>query len=464
MSETVLPNFDLLVDPRTGILTELETYGNPPEWPHAITMVSGHVANPSVLMEWPADRMSTGTSFTGLHTAMASAVGEAVERYCGNLVPDILTRSSWNELNAARSTALDPQAVLLYSDAQYADPGFPFTPMTRDLNQLWTEGTDIPTGEAILVPGALAWANFFTGPRADDTRTNHLIYAGIAAGSSLRHATLSAMEEVIERDAVEIWWRAGAPATEINVPSSHPLRIALASGLELDGLTSPISYTILGIPNRYGVPVVAVVLRDSELDLVTLGTAARPDVESAILKAAGEALSLRSYAKGLLDPDGGPWRAIELGLVDGSPMKPFRSDRAYARSYRSDYGDIVDLTCQTQFYLDPATRPLTEHLFHASREVELGDVPAVVGDPYTHYSNALKGLGLAPIRVDLTTADIANAGMAVVRVVAPGTYSNAPAACPYLAGERWRTEPVELGFAAEPLTDSTANFAPLPHT
>ena len=47
--------------------------------------------------------------------------------------------------------------------------------------------------------------------------------------------------------------------------------------------------------------------------------------------------------------------------------------------------------------------------------------------------------GYHPITVDVTTPDVAQTGLSVVRVVVPGLYGNAPAAFPYLGGPRMTT-------------------------
>nr|WP_243710553.1 hypothetical protein [Micromonospora sp. KC213] len=66
--------------------------------------------------------------------------------------------------------------------------------------------------------------------------------------------------------------------------------------------------------------------------------------------------------------------------------------------------------------------------------------------------------------MDVTTPDAAAAGVAVVRVVAPGTYGNPPAAYPFLGGSRLYTDPLRLGQRATPLPEADVNRVPLPHT
>ncbi len=450
-----------LVDERTGLVTSLERFVNPPEWPAALTITAAHVAHVGWDRTWHADRITTGTSFEGTERAAYSAVGEAIERYCANRIPGELTRASYLELTGSGRVAVDPDSLLLYSPEQYGCPEFPFVPFDRDLSVLWTEGQDMLVAEPVLVPASLVWVNYFHGPREYEPRTNFVVFAGVAAGVSRADAERSALEEVIERDAVEVWWHAGAPGIELDLTDRPDLTDALRSG---DSDSEVLEYTALLVENRWNVPVVAVLVQDREYDLVTLGTAARPDVGAAVLKAAGEAVSLRSYAKGLLQRDGGPWQAVDLGLVDGTPLKPWRADRAYLDSYAADFAYVSDLSCQTQIYLDPRTRVWVEHLRRPQRRIACSDVAPVDGDPRRAYLSRLQSAGIVPVSVDLTTPDVRDAGVHAVRVIAPGTYTNAPAGFACLAGSRLREEPQQLGWVDRPLRQDELVLRPIPHT
>ncbi len=442
------PRWDLLVDARTGIVTETQRYANPPEWPDAFHLVTTAVADVGHDRPWCADRVSTGTAYADPAQATRSALGEAVERYCGNFVPATVERASRHELTSAGRAAVDPTALCLYSPEQYADPRLPFEPFTPDLRVCWVPGTDLVTGGTSLVPASLVYINYLVGPRIGEPITNFVAYAGLAAGRDRHHAELSALEEIIERDAVELWWDSGEPARRVRLPEALETRMRACSDPVLE-------YVALEIPSPWRVPVVAVVVRDPELDLVALGSAARPDPAQAVLKAAGEAVSLRSLAKGLLDPGGGPLTAVDAGLVDGTALKPWREDRAYLDDYADDFHDVTDLLCQAQIHLDPRTREWTDRLFVEGDEVPLADVArrlAVAGDDAdvrAHYRDECVSIGGShPVSVDVTTPDVATAGLAVARVTAPGTYGNAPA-----------------GFQPrDPRRRTNRNRVPIPHT
>ncbi|HWH01479.1 MAG TPA: YcaO-like family protein [Pilimelia sp.] len=452
-------DYERLVDPRTGLLTSVDRLPHDPVWPGSLVMTVGQVAHIGRQLPWPADRASTGTAFDDETAARRAAIGEAVERYCGNFIPAGLRRASYAELAAAGEPAVDPATLCLYSPRQYAHPGSPFVPFTADLPVLWARGYRLRDRAPVWVPASLVWVNYFVGPRAAEPRTNFVLYAGIAAGAGRADAERSALEEIIERDATEIWWRAGGPGIGLD-PTASP-RAAAAFGT---ARPSPLRYSCVLVPSVFGVPVVGVLAVDPDHDVVGLGLAARPDPVDALRKALAEAVSLRSYALGLADPEGTIWQAIAAGMVDGTPFKPWRADRAYLDSYRPDFRDVLDLGCQSQVYLDPRTRPWLTHLAAPPGTVSLGDVPAVAGDPRQAYLDRLAAEGIEAYGVDLTTPDVAAAGLSVVRVVAPGTYSNAPAGLGFLGGRRQYTEPARLGWTDRELTEDDLRVHPIPHT
>jgi ribosomal protein S12 methylthiotransferase accessory factor len=450
---------DRLVDARTGLLSSVDPVAHDPAWPDSLVMMVGQVAHIGRHLPWPADRVATGTAFDDHTAARRSAIGEAVERYCGNFVPGGLRRASYVELRAGGEAALDPAAVCLYSRRQYADAASPFVPFTEDLPVLWARGYRLRDGAPVWLPASLVWVNYFVGPRTDEPRTNFVVYAGIATGTSRRDAERAALEEIIERDATEVWWRARGPVTGLRTDTSPGAAAAFATRRP-----SPLRYHAVWVPTVFGVPVVGVLVIDPEQDVVGLGLAARPDPVAALRKALAEAVSLRSYALGLADPDGTVWQAIHAGLVDPTPFHPWRADRAYLDSYRPDFRDVLDLGCQSQVYLDPRTRPWLAALTDPPDQLPVENLPVVPGEPRQAYLHRLAAEGIEAYGIDLTTPDVAAAGLRVVRVIAPGTYSNAPAAFPFLGGRRQYTEPARLGWVDRELTEDDLRYQPVPHT
>jgi ribosomal protein S12 methylthiotransferase accessory factor len=443
----------LLVDPRFGIVTELLTHTRKAGLPAAWAGCSARVADSARSLGVPTDRYGFGAALGDPVRARGAALGEAVERYCGNLVPGDLPVSSYSALRARGVDALAPADFALYSDRQYATPGFPFVPFTDDLDIAWTRGADLATGDPVLVPASLVYLNFHRGGYATQPPTNALSYAGIATGGTVEEARRSALEELFERDASTLWWASGAPATRI--ADAERVTDAFA-----DPATDRCEIRLFHVPGEFAVPVLAAFITDAGRDLIAFGTACRADPVEAATKAVVEAFAVLELTAELVDEHSELWQAMGAGMLGEHVFKPYRADRAYRQDFRDDLRDLVDLPAVAQLYLDPAMRgvPL-DRLRAAEPAASLDTLPHCTPEDYVPM---LSASGLRAVAVDVTTSDVAAAGLHVVRVVVPGLYGNAPAAFPYRGGQRLYRVPVEQGWVSGPLTEDRLVRDPVP--
>lgn len=435
-----------LVDPRTGIIRRLEQPPLPADFPPAFRLVSAVLSDSRVFSPWPSDPVTAGCAFEHVHPALDAAIGEAVERYCGNIVRSALRKTSYAALRVAGAVAVDPAALALYSPGQYADPAFAYVPFDRELPVQWTRGRELPSGAPAWVPASLVWVTYTeTGELPDEPRTNGTVPAGIAAGPTRTDAELSALLEVVERDALVLAWSCRQPLAEVAVPPwLRELAVDPARHLRL---------RCFDVPNELGLSVRAVLVRDAERGLLTLGSACRLDPDAATAKAATEALQLQLLARQLDDPGSGYMTRAAGG--DG-PLKPWRADRRYTASYRPDLADAIDPLCNLQLYLDPAL----QERFDAALAERVGLAGGTAG-PGPGRPTSLAGvldrlgaLGHTVYSVDVTTSDLDDADLHVVRVVVPGYTSNWPPAYPFAGGER---------MAALAGADGPSLDLPLPH-
>jgi len=451
-----------LVDPRLGLIRRIVDFEMPDRLPRGLITRGADVANSVDPSVWNADRAAIGANFDDPARAEQAAIGEAVERYCGNRVPSGLRRAAYDDLVRAGASAIDPTTLVLYSDRQYDAAGFPFVRFTRDLQVAWTAGDDLFTGDPCWAPASLVYCNYHWGERAErEPLTNGLIYAGIAAGPTREFAEASALEELIERDATEIWWHSGAPARGLDVSGERRIVEALTTAAD----DPRIRYHFFEIPTGFDVHVIGCLLDDEELSIVGAGFACRPDPVEAALKALSEAIGTWFYSTGILDPEGSIWQAVAAGGLDPRAYKPWREDRRYLDDFSPDFRDVIDLGAQMQFYLDPRARVHVTRMTDPEIVIPIGELRAVDvgGDERSHLLNQLARRGFGACSIDVTTSDVRRAGLHAVRVVAPGLYTNAPAATPYLGGDRLYAEPVEHGWMTGPLTEDDLVLAPIPH-
>ena len=419
--------FAPLVDERFGLIRKLRVLPSRSDLPADLCRAQAEVCDSARFSPWHSDDRSAGFAWDSPDAACLAAAGEAVERYCGNLVPSGLRRASFDELTAAGLSAVDPDDLALFSPDQYATRGFPFVPFTRGLPVLWTEGRSLLDGRAVWVPASLVWVTFFTGgPTRNEPKTHATPYAGIAAGPSPSWAETAALFELIERDAMTLAWHGGLSLPRIVVPPHLKAKME-ASSLSLE---------VHHFPSDFGVPVIGALAHDRKRDLIALGLAARANPVDAMFKAAAEAAQLIVTSRILDDPESPYMQQVAAG-APGLGVKPWRRDRAYRALYRRDWRDVWDLLCQLQLYQDPAMREPLEDRLSSSVGLSLDALPLLEAeDARNQLIRRLASRGFEPVAVDVTTPDVAAVGQCVVRVVAAGLYGNSPAAFPYLGGPR----------------------------
>jgi thiazole/oxazole-forming peptide maturase SagD family component len=167
--------------------------------------------------------METGGAALTADGARAATLGETIERLGG--VPHPRDRREVSSFAAWREPALDPARLALFSAAQYAKPGFPFRPFTRDTECEWVAFRTL-AGAPCWVPADLAYLGgceaLRGAPVAPRTST------GLAAGRASDAVVQRATEEVIERDAAAGGWWGAYPVRE-----HDPERVFAALGPEL---------------------------------------------------------------------------------------------------------------------------------------------------------------------------------------------------------------------------------------
>ncbi|PPF67819.1 bacteriocin biosynthesis protein SagD [Clavibacter michiganensis] len=451
-----------LVDARTGLVTSLARQPADPRLPFAWVGHGATVSRADRFAPWRADGFGFGASAGDPVPARLAACGEAVERYCGNAVPERLVRASHASLTARGLRAVDPDDLALYSPAQHAAPGFPFRPFTRHDEVLWADGTDLHDGGPVLVPASLAWLDFVHGSRAHEVPRHSLAYSGIAAGTDRRMAERNALEELWERDACAIWWASGASTRAVDDGG----RITGALGWAEDATTPPVRIRLLEVPSESPAPVVAAFLEEEHPDgsrLVAFGSACRSTPEHAATKALVEALGLLQLTRQLVDPASEVWRAVRAGGIEEHVFLPYRADRRYLDDVGPGCSRLTDLPPVAQLHLDPRMSGAHLDRLRPTATATLEDLPRIDADePMPAHLEALARLDMRAVSVDLTTPDVRLAGLEVVRVVVPGLVGNGPPAYPLRGSDRYLDVPRRLGFDRVPASADDLVPDPIP--
>ncbi len=438
-----------LVDLLVGVVRRVADAERLPELPRNYHCRIASVADTRQFAVWLSDRIAAGTSFGDRRQAWLAAVGEAVERYCGNNIPEDLPLASADELRRRGEAVADLTDLPRFSAEQLNAPGFPYRDPAPGEPIRWVAGHD-PDGRRWWLPGSWVYLNWHQGSRRDDPRTNHLHYAGIATGTGFDDAVDRALAECLERDSVVAWWTLGLPATPIR-PESLP-------GFGHEWAGCPLQVRLVSLPSDFGMPVIGALIWDRHRRIPAAGFSAGSSPRRAGWKAIQEALQVWIASRGLLDADGASYRALRAGIFAPRCYLPHREDRRYLDDAGEDFSRIVDLAAQTQVWLDERLHPLLTRFDGTGAAIDIDDVPP--GDLATA-RDRLEESGHREIRVDLTTADVAETGLRVARVIVTGLLVNSPAAFPYLATPRLAR--IARRHRRPPPSPASVTLAPPPH-
>ncbi|MZD07810.1 TOMM precursor leader peptide-binding protein [Streptomyces sp. SID5785] len=414
-AEQMLERHRHLVGQVTGVVTGIRPLPGMPEGMYAYD--SGH--NLALRGSSASDmrrvlRSRSGGKGASAVEARASALCEAVERYSASRQGDELTVRDTHAGLGPR--AVHPNAYQLFHARQYAERDRwntvhgPFHQVARPFDTGavtdWTPVWSLTAGVHRLLPTSTLYFDNTPGGAADGLWADS---NGNAAGSSLEDAVVQGFLEVVERDAVALWWynRLRLPAVDLDAFDA-PWLARLRDSFARAGRT----VEAIDLTGDLGVPVMVAVSRpagDAEPDLVC-GFGAHFDPRLALRRAVTEAAQLVPAPQPM---PGGSVLAQPQLLAD--PGQSARGPGAWAQ------------------------RPRTEDL--------LDDVEHVCALAERH--------GLEVLVLDQTRPDV---GIPVVKVVVPGLR---PFYARFAPGRLYDV-PHRLGLVSRPLRFGELNPVPLP--
>jgi ribosomal protein S12 methylthiotransferase accessory factor len=166
----------------------------------AVSFASGTVA----LNERLGQQLTASGAGWDEASAEAACVGEAVERWQAYPLPDDQRIEARFDRWPLDEPAVEPERWVLFHPQQYAQPGFPFEPLTRATLCRWVCFRHVVDGMPCWVPDEMAYLFLRPGERH---RFCPGFSTGLACGRSGQPVLLRGLQEVIERDAlVGAWW------------------------------------------------------------------------------------------------------------------------------------------------------------------------------------------------------------------------------------------------------------------
>jgi bacteriocin biosynthesis cyclodehydratase domain-containing protein len=429
--EQVLDSYRHLVSPVTGVVKEIARDRRGPAFFNAFR--SGPnlaVGARSLRALTSALRVENGGKGTTALHAEVSALCEALERHSGNFHGD--EERVRGSLRSLGEQAIHPNSCQLFHERQYAGRSAwnaahsPFqyvcAPFDEHAVLDWTPVWSLTQQRQRLLPTSLLYfgAPVLPGPLCARADSN-----GNAAGGSLEDAVLQGLLELVERDAVALWWY-----NRSNVP-----------GVDLGAFADPWIDELREVYSGLGREV-WVLDMTSDLRVPTMVALSR--------WATGPGEGIMFGFGSHLDPLVALRRALtELNqlmpaLVQAGPGGHYdcANDPDAAHWFRQ-------ATVANQPYLrpDPAAQP--------RRPADFGYVPrADLAEDVQTIQTRLDALGLDLLVLDQTRPDI---GLPVVKVIVPGLRHFWARFAP----GRLYDVPVRLGRLAEPTPYEELNPIPL---
>jgi oxazoline/thiazoline synthase len=430
--EMTFERFKHHVDSVTGIVSAIEP--SPYNFSTPLRVYSaGHnfaLANGSPAIVRDSIRScSSGKGRTDAE-ARTSALCEALERYCGVFQGHESRQSA--TLRELGSAAIDPRDCLLFSDVQYAERDkwlarrsrFQMVPNLFDPEARieWSRVKKLGCEETKLLPTAQL---YYAYPYQHDKLFGWADSNGCASGTTFEDACLQGLLELIERDAVAVWWY-----NEYQVSGYSPEDLGDDYYVLLDGYYKSIDreYWLLDLTHDLSVPVFCAVSRRvrGPTEDIIVGFGAHVVREIAVNRAVTE---MNQFLPAVLSvgPDGITQYAFE------------------------------DLETQAWW----RTAKVSEKAFllprKSNRSFESGREPPVAA-PVAHalqdVAEKIRAAGLEIYALDQTRGDV---GLPVVRMIVPGLRHFWARFAP----GRLYDVPVRLGYLTQPKREHELNPVPM---
>jgi oxazoline/thiazoline synthase len=402
-ADETLERYAHLVSPITGVVKALKPYFRQTDTPVHNYSSGPNTALKSKTLSWLNShvRSSNGGKGKTATQAKTGALCEAVERYCMTyLGEEYHTESSLNQLG---DSGIHPNQCMNFSRNQYrhreeinkectkffAMVPVPFEP---SLKTDWTPVYSLTRQRFKYLPTQFCYTQY---PAADEKRLfSYPDSNGCAAGNTIEEAVLQGLLELVERDAVALWWYNMIPRHGLDLESfDEPYFSEIKSYYRDRGR----SLRVLDLTSDLGIPVFAAVSHrprketDNHGENILFGFGAHVDAKIAAERAVVELNQLLPIA----DAPGTDWKKRKYLTTDRIIVDWLNNATMENQPYLAPMDNSRFKTCADYRQLcDPTIYDSVEY---CRRQVEQQDMEVLV--------------------LDLTRRDIR---LPVVRVFVPG--------------------------------------------
>jgi ribosomal protein S12 methylthiotransferase accessory factor len=383
---------EYLVDDHVGILsavTPTRVQAGAPSFFHYVAHPCDTSAFSNYVHSGPR-----GAAAADRRTAVSRVLTDGVSAYCAALISEEDAKAPFCAAIDAPLGHIDPAELALFSAEQYARPDFPYVPFTDATQVQWTEAVDPLTYEPVLVPAAMRFL-----PYAPATARGEAVIApstsiGLACHWDSEAAAVQAICDVAECDALARAWYSGGALPHVRVETLSDANYELVTRFERTGA----SLHLLRLDAAFGLASVLAVLSSREPSAPALVFAAGTDVDAEI--AVRRSLEMLAHVQHYCQ------------LVRSQLAAPASAD------------EVRDQSDHLAFWADHRNAPRAAFLLASRDRIEFDELPNDAGEnAAAHLDRLLRAARDAGQRVllaNLTTPDVADTGLTVVRAVVAG--------------------------------------------
>ena len=324
-------------------------------------------------------RSASGALHSDEDMAIMGAIGESMERYCGAVSNFEIKRI--DELGG--KDVIRQSEFSLFSEEQYKDPNFAWKKPSAEDSYYCKVHSLYDNGEHYVPQELVGLGSRHSVAAIPSTST------GIAAHTDIYDAILNALLEALERDALSVYWLNSLGGREIPMASRYTDEVRKKGG-------EVFCFDATQDWNPFPVAMVCGHLPSQGKKRISLGAACRPDYAGAIQKAYFEWIQGCIFA-GYYDE-----YHPNLKIEKNSDVNSFDIHAVYYTKKPSEWEGV------------PLLKKRSRHSYVETDYMDMGSKDRLKA--------LLDALWRANIRLfykDLTTVDVKEAGMHVVRVVSP---------------------------------------------
>lgn len=312
--------------------------------------------------------------------AIIAAIAEAMERYSAAVLNFPVRH--YSELVDQEIITQDKFA--LFSSTEYRKKDFPWKPADPE-NAYYGEMYSLYDNHKVWIPQELIGL----GPKKDPA-TFPSTSTGLAAHSSSERALLCAIQELLERDALAVYWLNSLGGREIQLDSKYIQPVVEKSG-------QVFCFDITQKWNPHPVVMVCGYLKQRNKKRISMGVACKTTYEQAVEKAYVE------WVQGCIFSGFYDVHNPDLELQNKSDVVDFNEHAVYYTIHPQKWKNVPLLK--------------KKHSYNHSQKR-----PTKANDPNFVLQDLLTQLNRAGIQIfyrDVTTPDVQDAGLVVMRTVSP---------------------------------------------